>query len=249
MSDHPELENEVAVYLLVASEPDEMERVRAHLTGCNECRVVAARLQLVVDALPMAVELIAPPARLKANIMAAASAPRSRPLPGTVAESTPRNKRTRPNRWRGLLPYAPPPSQVAIVLLALVVFGLGGWNLWLASQPSASESQVVQVTLTGTGPMAGAEAKVVDLRDQGVALVNFSHLPPISPDRVYEVWLITADGHPEAAAVFQSDANGGKTLVIGKDIRRYKLIAVTVETGPDGSAAPSHSPSLSGSTI
>jgi anti-sigma-K factor RskA len=250
MTDHPELENAVAAYVLGAAEPDELEGVRAHLAGCDDCRAVAARLQRAVDELPMAVGLIAPPAHLKANILTAAAAPLpSQTAPSDVAQTRVRRTPPTPNRWSFLVPLAPRPSGVAIAVLALVVLGLGGWNLWLAAQLSQGRPQVAQITLTGSGSMAGAQAKVVDLRDQGVALVSFSHLPRLSADHVYEVWLITADGHPEAAAVFQPDADGGKTLVIGKDIRLFKVIAVTVEAGPDGTAAPSQAPGLSGNTI
>ena len=129
------------------------------------------------------------------------------------------------------------------------MLGLGGWNLGLKSQLAPGGRQVAQVTLIGSGPTAGAQARVVDFRDQGVALVSFSHLPRLTTDHVYEVWLITSDGHPEAAVVFQPDADGGKTLVIGRDLRRYKIIAVTVEAGPEGAAAPSQTPSISGQTV
>lgn len=248
MSDHPELENAVAAYVLGAADPEEMESVRTHLAGCDSCRAVAARLQRAVDELPLAVELGAPPARLKTSLLAAVVAsPRRQAPPPAAALPVRRPKPPRHGPAFGWLRLRP--ATVAIAALAVLVVGLGGWNLWLAGQLSQSRHQVAQETLTGTGPMSSAQAKVVDLRDQGVALVSFSHLPPLASGRVYELWLIPPGGAPEAAAVFQPDSDGGKTLVVGKDLRRYKLIAVTVEAGPEGAPAPTQTPSLAGATV
>ena len=83
MSDHPELEALIAVYVLGAVGPEEAESVRTHLAGCAECRQLAARLQRAVDALPMATELEPPPAQLKAGIlMSLDSYLRANPDPG-----------------------------------------------------------------------------------------------------------------------------------------------------------------------
>ena len=141
------------------------------------------------------------------------------------------------------------PTGTAIAALTVLVLALGGWNVWLTGQLSQTQHQVAQATLNGSGPLAGSQAKVVDLQGQGLALVSFSHLPPLARDRVYELWLIRPDGVPEAAAVFQPDPDGSKTLVVGKNLRQYKLIAVTVEAGPDGAMAPTQTPGLVGSTV
>ncbi|TMD10677.1 MAG: hypothetical protein E6J02_00210 [Chloroflexi bacterium] len=74
MSDHPDLENSVVAYLVGAAEPDEAELMRVHLAGCEDCRRLVARLQQVVDALPLAVAELEPSKDLKSRIMAAATA-------------------------------------------------------------------------------------------------------------------------------------------------------------------------------
>ena len=95
----------------------------------------------------------------------------------------------------------------------------------------------------------GAKANVVDFRDQGVALVSFSRLPQLPADRVYELWLIPSSGQPESAGVFRPELDGSKTMVIVKDLKRYKLIAVTVEAGPNGVTAPTQAPGIAGNTV
>ncbi|HKW58674.1 MAG TPA: zf-HC2 domain-containing protein, partial [Candidatus Dormibacteraeota bacterium] len=76
MSDHEELESSVAAWVLGALDASEAETMRAHVEGCATCREVADRLRRVVGALPLAADEVAPPARLRSRILAAASATR-----------------------------------------------------------------------------------------------------------------------------------------------------------------------------
>ena len=138
--------------------------------------------------------------------------------------------------------------QLAVAVLLVLAIGLGGWNVWLVNQLSRSQDQVAKTTLTGTGQLAGAEGNVVDFRAQGVVLVSFSRLPPLPADRVYELWLIPSGRQPEPAGVFRPDPDGSKTLVVVKDLKRYKVIAVTVEASPNGAAAPTQAPGIAGNT-
>ena len=85
-------------------------------------------------------------------------------------------------------------------------------------------------------------------RVHGNVLVSFSRLPPVPADRVYELWLIPSGRQPEPAGVFRPDLDGSKTLVVVKDLKRYKVIAVTVEASPNGAAAPTQAPGIAGNT-
>ena len=77
---------------------------------------------------------------------------------------------------------------------------------------------------------------VIDLRSDGVALVDFSGLPAVQPGRVYEVWLITPTGRADAAAVFVPDSDGGKIVLVDRSLAGYSQMAITNEQGPDGIA-------------
>ena len=249
MSEHLDLEGAIAAYVLGAAEPEEREEVRNHLAGCAECREIAKRLQVAADALPLAAELVKPPARLRARIMeAAAASPHTGALPPARAKvlSLPRRERN----WNSarLAPYW---SQAAVAALAIAVVGLGAWNLSLGRQVETYRSQahVYRSTIDGQGPMTGSQAKVVDLRSQGVALVSFSHMPTVSADKVYELWLINDKGTPEPGGVFRPDPDGTKILVLQKDLRGYRAIAVTIEQGPDGALTPSAPSAFSGPVL
>jgi anti-sigma-K factor RskA len=251
MSDHPELENSVAAFVLGAAAEEEAAAVRAHLGGCAECRELASRLQRAAAALPLATDLVEPPARLKSRILAAAAAsprPHSQtPIRRRIVPLRPSRAPgwARAPRWRRGFPTA------AVAALALAVLALGAWNLHLVDQLNHQQapSQVASTTLVGSGPMTGVRATVLDFKGQSVALLTFSRMPVPAPGKVYEVWLIPASGAPVGVAVFQPDADGGKTIVVTRDIQQYKVIAVTVEQGPSGATAPTQSPSLAGNTV
>ncbi len=251
MTDHPELENSVAAYVLGALDSDEQDSVQTHLESCAGCRELARRLQRAADALPLAAQMVTPPPRLRANIMAAAAAsPRSQshPAPRAKVLRLPVRNRQAFSDFFGSMRFSP---QAVVAVLAVAVLGLGAWNMSLSNQLGDAQRhpKVVSAVMTGHDQLLGSQAKVVDLRDQGVVLVSFSHLPKPAADKVYELWLITPAGNPEKAAVFQPEADGSKTLVMTANLRAYKSMAVTIEMGPDGTSAPTQPPSLQGSTV
>ncbi len=107
-------------------------------------------------------------------------------------------------------------------------------------------SQVARFTLSGHESLAGAKATVIDLKGDGLALVDFSGLPAVGQGRVYEVWLITSGGRADPAAVFVPDGNGSKVVLVNRALQGYTLMAITNEAGPDGTQAPTQKPQLYG---
>ncbi|HKV88560.1 MAG TPA: zf-HC2 domain-containing protein, partial [Candidatus Dormibacteraeota bacterium] len=84
MSDHEELETSVAPWVLGALEPDEAEVMLAHVAACATCRETAQRLRRVVGVLPLAVEEVQPPERLRARVLASAASTRSASPPAAT---------------------------------------------------------------------------------------------------------------------------------------------------------------------
>jgi len=244
MSDHEELESAIAAWVLGALEADEAEALRTHVEGCATCTEIAARLRRVVGVLPLAAEEVAPPARLRERVLAAAAATRTAMV---VPLAVPRRRPQPERRWRfGLGARVPVYAAAAVALVALLV-GLGVQDLARGEpQPPVENQQVARYALSGHQDMAGARATVIDLKTDGVALVNFSGLPPLPSGRVYEVWLIPPGGAPESAAVFVPDSNGTKVVLVSKSVSGYSEMAITNEPGPDGSPAPTQQPQLYG---
>lgn len=244
MSDHEELESNLAAWVLGALDRDEAEVVQAHVEGCASCRETVARLQRAVGAMPLAVDEVAPPARLRDRILAAAAASSGSKVtpPGRA-----RPKLTPPARGNVFAPLferLPVYAAAAAVIVALVAGVVAGE---VAGRQPAPPSQVARFTLSGHQSLAGAKATVIDLKSDGLALVDFNGLPALGQGRVYEVWLITSGGRADPAAVFVPDTNGAKVVLVNRALQGYAQMAITDEAGPDGSQAPTQAPQLYGS--
>jgi anti-sigma-K factor RskA len=245
MSDHEELEMLVAAWVVGALEPGEAEDVRVHVEGCPTCRDVAIRLRRVVGAVPLAVEEVTPPPRLRERVLAAAIA-----SPPTTTAPAQAARRAQPVVPRRLFTARagnriPAYAAAAIAVIALLAGLLVGDIVRQSVQP-APATQVARFTLTGHQDMSGSQATVIDLKGDGLALVDFRGLPMLGTGRVYEVWLIPAVGQPEPAAVFVPDSNGTKVVLVSRSLAGYKEMAITNEPGPNGSTAPTQQPQLYG---
>jgi anti-sigma-K factor RskA len=248
VSDHEELENSVAAWVLGTLDADEAESMRVHVEGCASCRQTAARLRRAAAALPLEVDEIPPPARLRERVYVAAAAARASTVP-----SAPARKRVAPLPRRGWRPVAtiqvgrlPALAAAATVLLALLIGLVAGDLVGRNSVPPVS-SQLARFTLTGHGALAAAHGTVIDLKSDGVALVGLNGLPPLDKGKVYELWLITPGGHADAGGVFVPDTTGSKLVLVNMPLKGYSQMAVTTEDAPDGSTAPSQQPQLYGS--
>jgi Anti-sigma-K factor rskA len=218
--------------------------MRIHIEACPTCREAATRLRRAVGALPLAAEEVAPPARLRERVLQAAAASSgsvNAPAPGPREVRRP----AKVTRLPASRPRIPVYAAAAAALLALLVGVVAGDMLGRGgSVPPVST--VARFSVVGHQELAGAKATVIDLKNDGVALVDFTGLPPIPSGKVYEVWLITPSGRADPAAVFVPDANGSKVVLISQSLSGYSLMAVTREAGPDGSKVPSEQPPMSG---
>lgn len=243
MSEHEELENSIAAWVLGATEPDEASRISSHVAGCASCREVVRRLKQTTDFLAFEAGELDPPAELRQRILAATS---------TTEAPMPERATPRPLHFarRGRRPSARISvyAAAAAVLVALVA-GVVAGEFAGHGPPPPAQNQVARFTLVGHDSMAGASATVIDLKSDGAAVVTFSGLPALAPGKVYELWLITADKRVDPAGVFVPDSNGAKMVAVGKPLARYVTMAVTTEVGPDGVQAPTQQPLLYGSLV
>jgi anti-sigma-K factor RskA len=246
MSEHEELENLVAAWVLGALDADEAAEISLHVEGCASCREMTVRLRRAVGALPLEVEEVAPPARLRERVLAAAAA--SRAATGAPVKVRPRAPRAaeipRPILLR-LRDRVPVYAAAAAVLVAVLVGLLAGSLIDRGTPPTAS-NPVARFTLAGHNALSGASGSVIDLKSDGVVLIDFRGLPALPPGKVYEVWLVTPGGHADPAAVFVPDSNGGKVVLVSRSLGGYNVMAVTSEAGPDGTNAPTQQPQLYG---
>jgi hypothetical protein len=266
--EHDELESSIAAFVLDAADAKEGDIARAHMDACPSCREMARRLSRAAVALPLAADEVKPPERLRARILAAAEAtPPVSPGPFSparalqIARGDRRNlDPTRPSRLPRLLAAA-----VAAIIVLAVVIGLATWTIRLNQQIEQQNHELNQLngklgqqnqlinqapayhTLAGSGPLAGASGTVTSKpnNDPGI-IFDFNGLPQLPAGKVYEVWLIDGNQHASRVGIFRPDVFGAGRLVSTKSLVGIKVVAVTVENGPNGVDQPTQSPPMTG---
>ena len=172
-------------------------------------------------AIGLAVEPVTPPAALRAQILSAAE-PRTPVL----------------TQQRRRLPWSL--LAAAMVLISVAAFLLGQTlHREVPTGPTV-------FAMAGHGSLQGAAAKVTDLQADRIAVVEFNGMPGLPPGKVYELWLITADGRADAAGVFVPDSSGHTVVVVDRSLQGYSVMAVTIEAGPSGVSSPTQQPAMTG---
>jgi anti-sigma-K factor RskA len=232
-------------YALGTLEPEEARRLEEHVEKCPTCRAQLAADLAVAAALAVAPEQVQPPERLKAGLMAAARGQDPAAL--------------RPPWWRRLVPSPIRFALGAASFASLAFVVTLAWALSLQSQvarPPApvSVASVPIQDLSGDGyvaradmkRLAGAEAApdargwlYVDPAADSALLVAY-RLPPLAPDRAYQLWLVK-DGQRVSGGVFSVDPEGYGWLKVRapQALAAYTRAGITVEPlggspGPTG---------------
>jgi anti-sigma-K factor RskA len=246
-------------FVLGALEAAESDAVRRHLAECPELHAEMAELHSVVPALFVAVEPVAPPADLKARILAAAtadlearSAAAMPAAPAREAAPQPRPAEAARRAWDAGSLFRRPIWAAVAVAAALAVVALGAWNLQLRDQIAGLEayrSGVVEVLdqaaqpgaqlavltdATGGGGPSGLAAVAAD----GSVAMVMRDLKPTTGTQVYEAWLIGADKVPVAIGGFTVGGSGTASFVTSHpSMGEGVVVAVTLEPQP-GATAP-----------
>src|SRR5215831_855671 len=234
----------LADYALQALELDAVPDVTAHLSTCAHCRATLAAYAAVLDQLAQAVPQHEPPAALGARLRAAAlDGPRRPP-------------RRSPWGRRGAV----------LLTAANVVLCLGlGWWSWQVQRAAAvvqqrwqeQQRQVAQqrqaftlITAPETRPVvlrsdqAASPARGVLLLEPTAptALLIVQDLPPLPPDRAYQVWWVGGERQRDTGGVFRVDAQGFGLwhLTVPRPVTAYQRVGITQEPvgGSPGPTTP-----------
>ena len=207
-----------APYALDALSAEERARFEAHLETCERCRAELAGLQDAAASLAFVVEGPAPPAELRASILAAARSER----PNVV-----------PLRRRSLFASAATAAAVAATAAAV---GVGIWATSLHHSLSR-ERAAVRVLADPDARhvrVQGAKGELV-VAPSGTAVLAV-RLPPPPRGKTYEAWIAS----PEVRRAGQFE---GRTFTLPRHVARGEQVMVTIEkTG--GVDAPTSKPLL-----
>ncbi len=218
----------VGAYAMDALPAQEAAAFAEHLDQCPTCQQEVAELQITAAQLGLAVTQ-APPAALRDQVLAAVAQTRQ------IPPRTPPTPSSKPRR-RTL------PRLLAVAAALVLIVGTGVLalvpNLEEPTRPArpnpvaavinAPDAQTSTVRLRGGGTMTVISS---DRRDQAVVLSQ--NLPPIPPDRVYQLWLVDEAGNARSADVLiDSSAPHPGAARLVRQLDDGNQIAITRE--PDG---------------
>jgi anti-sigma-K factor RskA len=252
-----------AAYAVGAVDAGERAAIDVHLAACPEPHADLRSLLGAETVLASSLAPVAPSAALRDRLMesiaatpqeaasarpAAAASPAPAPaMPerATAPASTlPRAREPRRGWFDWLTPAWSRGLAVAAVAVALV---FGGWNVVLQGQLSSRDQALRDVAnaiahgssafrINATG--GGAGYVVAD--PSGKASMVVADLASPGSGRIYELWLIGADGKPVVAGTFGGSANAVAVVPLERGLSGYTTFAVTVET--DRVYAPTSKP-------
>jgi Anti-sigma-K factor rskA, C-terminal len=219
-------------------DPRDQGGLRVHLAGCAGCREAAAAYAQTAGLLPLALDPVTPPARLRSRLLARVHA--------EAAGETLPSRQPHPLRrlWRSLptgrgLTLAGGLAGVAAAVLAV-------WSFAVPHRPAATPAVTVS-RACGLTTLPSACGELAYTPSTHAAVLTLTGLPPLpvvgrQPVGVYEVWLIRPDGSADPGA-YLSPSPDGRTwsAVVPGDLATYRAVATTrephlgdlVPTGPE----------------
>jgi anti-sigma-K factor RskA len=243
-------------FVLGALNPGESDAVRRHLADCPELHAEMAELNSAVPALFEAVEPVAPPADLKARILAAAAADleANRAAEATAAPAQRPVVAAPPTRrgWNlGAIFQRPVWAAVAAAAVVAAV-ALGAWNVQLRDQVAGLEAYragVVAILDQAASPGAqlavltdprgaGGQSGLAAVAADGSVAIVMRDLAPTTGTQVYEAWLIGADQVPVAIGGFTVGGSGTASFTTAHaSMGEGVVVALTLEPS-EGATAP-----------
>lgn len=230
-------------YAVDAVSDAEAAAFERHLAGCPECGQEVRELRETAARLAMAVAVVPPPELREATLALVAKTRQWPPLVATIRRATSiRSLSARSLSVRSL------PARITLVaaaaaVVAAVVIGLGTWT---EQRADPAQQQLAAVNAVLTAPDAAAKkaqdgaapgtASVVTSRSHGKIVVLAGNLPPLAGGRVYQVWLIGADG-VHSAGLVQADGPHRTLPVLADLTPGIDRVGITAEP-PGGSPSP-----------
>lgn len=243
MSVHEQFADSLALYSLGALEGQERQELEKHLEGCSACRRELDQLRGDGALLAISVGGPKPPLRSRERLLSAI-AKEKRAEPSLPPVPKPRFS------WWGILGWVTAAAMVMVALqvrkenaslrgsIASLTAMIGQQTAQLEDarrvvEPmTAPDAQRVVLVAAKTPPQP--QGKAFYLRNKNSLVFVANNLPPLPPDKIYELWLIPPSGSPIAAGLFRPDAHGSATVVnppLSGSVEA-KTFAVTLE--PEG---------------
>jgi anti-sigma-K factor RskA len=247
---HEEARDAIPLLVVDADDPSMRTALFAHIEACDMCRQALREHRLAADAIGRGVPQIKPRPELRERILtsireASAEEPRGRSPARAVWP-----------HWTAAAAAVVALASVAALIAARAeitrlreTLAISQARLAQAEQSSTTlraelvanqqthailaSGDLQRVPLSGIAPADRAGATAFISRTRRALVFNAHDLPPLPPDRVYQVWAI-ADGAPISAGIFTADATGRAQLVADLPTLSGTLAAIAVTVEPHG---------------
>jgi anti-sigma-K factor RskA len=245
MSAHEQFADDLALLALGSLDLPERMALEEHLRECAACRRELEELRGDLSLLSLAASGPKPPARARQRLL-------------TAIGKEPRRLRIVQEK-RGL---AWTLGWIAVAALIILSFGLAIQNgalhrdldnlkardarqqsdLQQAKEIMATllDPEAQRVTLVALKAAPQPQGKAIYRRRNRSLIFLASNLPPLPPEKIYELWLIPTSGAPIPAGLFKPDAKGSATVVnppLPEGVEA-KNFAVTLEEESGSHEAP-----------
>lgn len=244
MTAHEQFADDLALYALGSLDLPEKMALEQHLRECSACRLELQELRGDMSLLSLAAAGPKPPGRSRQRLLAAmAKEPRRRVV---IQEK-------RGFSWvAGLI-------GAALVVLSFALAVQNGAlhrdldNLKARDARQAADVQQAKeilatlldpeaqrITLVAAKNAPQPQGKAIYRRRTRSLIFLANNLPPLAPEKIYELWLIPTSGTPIPAGLFKPDAKGSATVVnppLPEGVEA-KNFAVTLEDESGSHEAP-----------
>ena len=213
-------------YAVGALDPAEDRAISAHLATCDEPHTEARSIIGVASVIPGSLEPVPPSASLRQRLMTTVAETPQEHRRAVAPARQPVRPLDAPRRawWR----LGPLPTAVAAVGLAAAI-GLGAWgatlNRQLAERDAALRAVASADAIYAASGAAGS-GWVVESGEQAMFMAE--DLADLPPGRLYEFWLIDADGNAVAAGTL-TDTDGVVLVTLERNLEGATTFAVTIE--------------------
>ncbi len=253
MSGHEQFAEDLALYALDALAGEDRVSLEKHLATCAACRLELEQLRGDGALLALSTLGPKPPQRARKRLLDAVAKEAATSPTASVqnARATGHPRRS----WWGVLGWA--------ATVAVIVFAASLWkeNAALKQGFASASAQAAQstreledlrriaapiiepeaqrITLVAVKAPPQPQGKAFYLRNRSSLVFVANNMPPLPPQKAYELWLIPVQGAPIPAGVFKPDARGSATVVnpplpAGMEAKAF---AITVEN-ETGSTTP-----------
>ena len=234
--EHSLLRENIPAYALGALDAEDARALETHLQTCESCRTELAAYRMIGDSLLTAVPPRQPSAALRNRLQSQ--------LPSAQKTARPRFS------WSfGQLAL----GSALVLLLFMNLFSfmqmrqIQQQQAGLLQQIKTNQFALSMLAYPGTQafPIAGENlsGSVLLDRERNTAALVMWHLPDLSEEQTYQIWLIEPDGHRVSAGLFRPQTDAAYTtqpVYAKQDISRFTGVGVTIEpaAGSDQPTGP-----------